>query len=83
MHNNFMEEKALPYFETLFGEVKTDIFENPVTFPSKDELLRYWKSYTLFEKEEQNKFEKVIEGIFARENKFITKKVVMGISARK
>ena len=83
MHNNFMESRALPYFETLFGEVKTDIFENPVTFPSKDELLRYWKSYTLFEKEEQNKFEKVIEEIFVRENKFITKKVVMGISARK
>ena len=54
-----------------------------MTFPSKDELLRYWKSYTLFEKEEQNKFEKVIEDIFVRENKFITKKVVMGISARK
>ena len=83
MHNNFMESKALPYFETLFGEVKIDIFENPVAFPSKDELLRYWKSYTLFEKEEQNEFEKVIEGIFAKENKFITKKVVMGISARK
>lgn len=83
IHNNFMESKALPYFETLFGEVKIDIFENPVAFPSKDELLRYWKSYTLFEKEEQNEFEKVIEGIFAKENKFITKKVVMGISARK
>ncbi len=81
MRNNFMETKALPYFETLFGEIKKDIFENPVTFPSKDELLTYWKSYTLFEKEEQNKFEKVIEDIFAREIKFITKKVVMGISA--
>ena len=45
--------------------------------------------HTLLEKElstgeiDKNKFEKVIEDIFVRENKFITKKVVMGISARK
>ena len=83
MHNNFMEERALPYFETLFGEVKTDIFENPVTIPSIDELIRDWKSYTIFEKEEQNKIEKVIEEIFARENKVMTKKVAMGKSAMK
>ena len=83
LHNNFMENFALPYFKSLFSEVKTEIFENPVTFPNKETLLKYWKSYTLFEQEDQNKFEKAIEDIFTKEGKFITKKVVMGITAKK
>ena len=44
MHNNFMENNALPYFESLFKDVRTEVFENPITFPNKEELLRYWKS---------------------------------------
>ncbi len=83
LHNNFMKNFALPYFKSLFSEVKTEIFENQVTFPNKETLLKYWKSYTLFEQEDQNKFEKAIEDIFIKEGKFITKKVVMGITAKK
>jgi len=83
LHNNFMENYALPYFKSLFSEVKTEIFENPVTFPSKETLLKYWKSYTLFDQEVQNKFENAIENIFIKEGKFITKKVVIGITAKK
>jgi len=83
MHNNFIETKALPYFKSLFNEVKIEIFENPITFPNKEALLKYWKSYTLFEQEVQSEFENTITEIFEKEGKFITKKIVMGITAKK
>ena len=83
IHNNFIETKALPYFKSIFSEVKIEIFENPITFPNKEALLRYWKSYTLFEREVQNEFENSITDIFRKDGKFITKKIVMGITAKK
>ena len=78
-----IHNKALPYFKSIFSEVKIEIFENPITFPNKEALLRYWKSYTLFEREVQNEFENSITDIFRKEGKFITKKIVMGITAKK
>ena len=83
IHNNFIETKALPYFKSIFSEVKIEIFENPITFPNKEALLRYWKSYTLFEREVQNEFENSITDVFRKDGKFITKKIVMGITAKK
>ena len=76
-------DRLLFFFKSVFSEVNIEIFENPITFPNKEALLKYWKSYTLFEQEVQNEFENAITNIFKKEGKFITKKIVMGITAKK
>jgi len=82
-HTQFMANKAVPAFKNHFRVVKTSIFKNPITFPSKRGVLDYWSSYTLFNERAKGKFESLIDDYFAKKSSFVTHKVVLGILAKK
>ena len=82
-HTQFMANSALPTFRRHFKNVKTSMFKNPITFPSKKAVMEYWSSYTLFDERAKDKFESLLDDYFARKSTFVTHKVVLGILAKR
>jgi ubiquinone/menaquinone biosynthesis C-methylase UbiE len=75
----FMEEIAPPLFSRLFESVEENTFENPIEFPTEDDLVQYWRSYHLYSPAHERQFAEAARAHFAREGRFITRKVVRGV----
>jgi ubiquinone/menaquinone biosynthesis C-methylase UbiE len=75
----FMEETAPPLFSRLFPHVEESTFENPVEFPTPDDLVQYWRSYHLYSPAHEDAFADAARAHFAREGRFVTRKVVRGV----
>jgi SAM-dependent methyltransferase len=78
----FMEETAPPLFSRHFEDVSMTTFENPVVFPTPDDLVRYWRSYHLYSPAHEDAFAEAARAHFAREGRFMTRKVVRGALMR-
>jgi ubiquinone/menaquinone biosynthesis C-methylase UbiE len=77
----FMEEEILPLMRKKFSNVSTSVFRNPITFPSAESLVEYWKNYYLFRPESESDFAKAVGRIFKAQKVFVTVKEVIGILA--
>jgi SAM-dependent methyltransferase len=74
----FMDVEGPPLFREAFDAVELSTFENPVTFPTSEDLLEYWRSYHLYSPRHEAAFRQAAEGHFARHGRFTTVKVVRG-----
>lgn len=77
----FMEELAPAACRRLFAGVQVVTFENPVAFPSEDELIAYWHSHNLFDPAADERFRALAAGSFAGGQPFINTKRGIGILA--
>ena len=77
-----MEKRILRILRDEFTQVKTYLFRNPVTFPNPQELIEYWKSYYLYDKEYEQRFIREVKNHFELHRIFTTVKEVIGIIAK-
>lgn len=78
----FMEETAPALFARHFPEVSWSTFENPLVFPAASDLVQYWRSYHLYSPDHEEAFAAAAQAHFAREGRFVTRKVVRGALLR-
>ena len=76
-----MSETILPEIKTHFKEFSFDTFVNPLSFPSSNSLIDYWKSYVLYEPNIEQEFIEKVESYFSKNNAFVTTKKILGITA--
>jgi len=76
-----MTELILPEVLKNFDNVSKHYFQNPIEFPNPDSLIKYWKSYSLFDSNIEHNFIDHTKKYFNVHTKFITTKNVMGILA--
>ncbi len=76
-----MSEQILPELENQFKILSKDIFVNPLSFPSVNSLIDYWKSYALYEPHIEEEFIKKAELHFSKNNTFVTNKKILGVVA--
>ena len=76
-----MSEQILPELENQFKILSKDIFVNPLSFPSVNSLIDYWKSYALYEPHIEEEFIKKVELHFSKNNTFVTTKKILGVVA--
>jgi len=74
----FMHDEGPRLFRELFDRVELGSFENPITFPSPEDMLAYWRSYHLYSPLHEAKFRRAVEERFAADGSFRTVKVVRG-----
>jgi SAM-dependent methyltransferase len=74
----FMDVEGPPLFLDVFGAAELLTFENPVTFPSPDDVVGYWRSYHLYSPRHEEAFRRAVEEHFAVHGVFRTVKVVRG-----
>ncbi|TMI25689.1 class I SAM-dependent methyltransferase [Candidatus Bathyarchaeota archaeon] len=77
-----MEQRVLKDVRSKFREVRTHLFRNPVTFVSASDLITYWKSYYLYDPDNEEKFTNAVRSFFRTNNQFTTVKEVIGIIAK-
>ena len=77
-----MEGKIMDAVRKSFSNVETYLFWNPVTFPSPEVLIDYWKSYFLYDPKYERKFAAAARKHFVEHDSFVTVKEVIGIAAR-
>jgi SAM-dependent methyltransferase len=77
-----MEGRIMDAVRKSFSNVEASLFWNPVTFPSPDILIDYWKSYFLYDRKYEEKFVAEARKYFEEHNSFVTVKEVIGIKAR-
>jgi SAM-dependent methyltransferase len=75
----FMEETAPPLFAAVFSRMEVFSFENPVAFPTPEDLLDYWRSYHLYSPSHEEAFAAAVRARFARGGPFVTCKRVKGV----
>jgi len=76
-----MTELILPEVLKNFDNVSKHYFQNPVEFPNPESLIKYWKSYILFDSKIEHNFISHTKKYFKGHTKFITTKKVIGILA--
>ena len=76
-----MSEIILPEIINQFKTLSKDIFVNPLSFPSVNSLIDYWKSYSLYEPHIEEEFIKKAELHFSKNNTFVTTKKILGVVA--
>lgn len=79
----YMTEDILPEIIKKFRVVKKDFFINPLEFRNPEALIKYWKSYYLFNEKIEKEFINAVKNFFENNDKFITNKKVIGITALK
>lgn len=77
-----MEGDVLESARAIFPRVETRLFRNPVTFTSASDLLKYWRSYYLYNPPFDEEFSKRVKAAFKKRRGFTTVKEVLGITAR-
>ncbi len=75
-----MSEKILPELKNQFKTISKDIFVNPLSFPSSNSLIDYWKSYALYEPHIEEEFIKKVQSHFSKNNAFVTTKKILGVT---
>jgi SAM-dependent methyltransferase len=78
----FMDESAPGLFAAVFGSVEWFRFENPIVFPSPDDVLDYWRSYHLYSASHEEAFRQALRRHFDSAGHFVTRKVVSGALLR-
>ncbi len=79
---DFMDGMGLAAFRATFGSVERFTFENPVVFPTADDVLAYWRSYHLYSARHEAAFRSALDAHFAEHGTFETVKVVRGALLR-
>lgn len=77
-----MEGNVLESVRAVFPRVETRLFRNPVTFTSAPDLVKYWRSYYLYNAAVDKEFSKRVSAVFREKKSFTTVKEVLGIIAR-
>jgi ubiquinone/menaquinone biosynthesis C-methylase UbiE len=75
-----MSEKILPELKNQFKTISKDIFVNPLSFPSSNSLIDYWKAYALYESHIEEEFIKKVKLHFSKNNVFVTTKKILGVT---
>ncbi len=81
--SKFLEINAKINLANLFGDVKTLLFDNPLTFPDGEELQKYWTATPHYKPELATKMKQLIAEEFRDGRKFTTNKVVIGLKCTK
>lgn len=81
--SKFLENTARKILEKLFPKIKIEYFNNPVEFPNKDVLFKYWQATPLYNKNIEDRMRELIEKEFAKKKTFVSNKVIMGIKCQK
>lgn len=81
--SEFLENTAKKILKKLFPKTTIEYFNNPVEFPNKDVLFKYWKATPLYNKNIEDRIRKLIEKEFAKKKTFISNKVIIGIKCQK
>jgi len=76
-----MTELILPEVLKNFDNVSKHFFQNPIEFPNSKSLIKYWKSYILFDANLEHNFIATTKKYFNEHTKFTTTKEVIGILA--
>lgn len=74
----FMDDRAPGLLRSVFAKVDWFEFENPVDFPTPDDVLAYWRSYHLYSAAHEPAFQDALCRHFAAHGRFVTLKVVRG-----
>jgi SAM-dependent methyltransferase len=74
----FLDVEGPPLFLDVFGAAELLTFENPVSFPTPDDVVTYWRSYHLYSPRHEDAFRRAVEEHFAAHGVFRTVKVVRG-----
>lgn len=80
---NFLEKQAKPLLEQIFGNIEVSFFENPIDFPSEDEVYKYWESTALYDEKKKDAFKMALRKEFKKNKKFVNTKIVIGLRCRK
>jgi SAM-dependent methyltransferase len=78
----FMDEVGPALFPAVFPRVELFSFENPVVFPSPEDVFAYWRSYHLYSAPYEDAFQGALRRHFAIHGRFVTTKVVRGALLR-
>jgi SAM-dependent methyltransferase len=78
----FMDEAAPELFAAVVPSVAWFRFENPVVFPTPEDVLRYWRSYHLYSPPHEDAFLRALRPHFEAHGAFVTRKVVSGALLR-
>lgn len=77
----FMEQEVLPDLRAR-AHVSTRTFVNPVTFPSAQSVMDYWRQTTFFDPDGESAVQRDLDAHFAREDAFVVEKHAMACIAR-
>jgi len=75
----FMEDEGPELFQQVFGNVQKSYFENEIIFPNAEEVWKYWSSHNMFDATIENSFKANLDSHFSSADKFVTKKVAVGL----
>ncbi|WP_135081459.1 class I SAM-dependent methyltransferase [Terasakiella sp. SH-1] len=81
--SKFMEMESQIIVKSLFKNVELFTFKNEVTFPCIESINTYWKSHNLYNKEFDDKFQRLVAEYFDRNGQFINVKRGIGVLAIK
>ena len=81
--SEFLENTAKKILEKLFPKIEIEYFNNPVEFPNKDVLFKYWEATPLYNKNIEGRMRELIEKEFAKKKTFISNKIIIGIKCQK
>ena len=81
--SRFMEKESQNICQKLFSKVRITTFKNPVIFSDLKNLMAYWRSHNLFNKELEVEFEDAALRHFDKYNEFVNTKRGIGICITK
>ncbi len=76
----FMTEEVEPYLRDK-AEIQTETFVNPVSYPSVQAVLDYWRKTTFFDPAKETDVTRDVEAHFGNADAFVVEKHVMGLIA--
>ena len=78
-----MEQTGQSIARSLFSDVQTSSFENPLDFDSPESMWTYWSSHNMFDASVEGRFRAKAEQHFRDRGGFRTVKRVRGVFATK
>jgi ubiquinone/menaquinone biosynthesis C-methylase UbiE len=78
-----MTDDILPVTKKIFDNTSTEFLDNPITFPTLESLMNYWKSSWLFEEKIEKEFFEKAKKYFETNESFVTTKKIIGILGKK
>ncbi len=80
-NQNFSYEVVIPSCRTLFKELKVAYFENSITFPSAQLLLKYWRAGGYYHPEAEELVQEAVASYFSKHAEFsLHKRVVSALA---
>jgi ubiquinone/menaquinone biosynthesis C-methylase UbiE len=80
-NQSFTYQIVIPLCKVLFMELRKEHFENPVTFPSAQLLMEYWRSGGYYRPEAESFVQKAIDAHFSENSEFILHKRTVAVLA--